>query len=98
MKTKLPITVLCILALVFGTASPVFATQDTGATSVAVDVVAARPVSFAMTVIGSVLFVVSLPVSVTSHSVGKAAHTLVSAPAKDTFKRPLGDFDGFLDY
>jgi hypothetical protein len=98
MKTKLPITALCILALLFSTASPVFATGDTGATSVAVDVVVARPVSFAMTVIGSVLFVVSLPVSAPSHSIGKAAHTLVAAPAKDTFKRPLGDFDGFLDY
>jgi hypothetical protein len=98
MKTKLPTTILCILALLFSTASPVFATGDTGATSVAVDVVVARPVSFAMTVIGSVLFVVSLPVSAPSHSVGKAAHTLVTAPAKDTFKRPLGDFDGFLDY
>jgi hypothetical protein len=98
MKSKLLTTVLCVLALLCSTVSPAFASGDTDATSVAVDVMVARPVSLAMTVIGSVLFVVSLPVSVPSHSIGKAAHSLVAAPAKDTFTRPLGDFEGFLDY
>jgi hypothetical protein len=98
MKTKLFTTVVCVLALLLSTASPAFAASDTDATSVAVDVVIARPVSFALTIIGSVLFVVSLPVAAPSGSVGKAAHTLVVAPAQDTFTRPLGDFDTFLDY
>jgi len=98
MKSKLLITVLCVLALLFNTVSPAFASGDAGATSVAVDVVVARPISFAMTIIGSVLFVVSLPVAAPSHSVGKVANTLVVGPAKDTFKRPLGDFEDFLDY
>ena len=98
MKTKLLTTIVCVLALLLGTASPTFAASDTSATTVAVDVMVARPVTFALTIIGSVLFVVSLPVAAPSGSVGKAAHTLVVAPAQDTFTRPLGDFEGFLDY
>jgi len=98
MKTKLLTTILCVLTLLFSTATPASAASDTGATSVAVDVVLARPVSLALTIIGSVLFVVSLPVAAPSHSVDKAAQTLVVAPAQDTFTRPLGDFETFLDY
>ena len=98
MKIKLSTTVLCVLALLLSTANSAFASGDTAATSVAVDVVVARPVSFAVTLVGSVLFVVSLPVAAPSKCVGKVAQSLVVAPAKDTFKRPLGDFDGFLDY
>ena len=98
MKTKLLITVLCVLALLLSTSTPAYASGDTDATSVAIDVVVARPVSFALTILGSVLFVISLPVAATSGCVDKAAHTLVSGPANDTFTRPLGDFEGFLDY
>jgi hypothetical protein len=98
MKTKLLITVLCVLALLLSTSTPAFASGDTDATSVAVDVLVARPVSFTLTVVGSVLFVVSLPFSAGSGCVDKAADTLVKSPAKDTFTRPLGDFEGFLDY
>jgi len=98
MKTKLFATVLCVLALLLSTITPASAAGDTAATSVAVDVVVARPVSLAMTIIGSALFVVSLPVAIPAQGVEKVAHTLVATPAKDTFTRPLGDFDGFLDY
>src|ERR1035437_4614084 len=98
MKTKLFTIIVCILALLLSTASPALATSDTDATSVVVDAVLARPVSFGLTLIGAVVFVVSLPVAAPSGSVGKAAQTLVVTPAKDTFTRPLGDFEGFLDY
>jgi hypothetical protein len=98
MKTKLLITVLCVLALLLSTSTPAFASGDTDATSVAVDVVVARPTTFALTIVGSVLFVISLPVALTSGNVDKAAKTLVVAPGKDTFTRPLGDFKEFLDY
>ena len=98
MKPRLLVTVLCVLALLWSTSTPVFASGDTDATAVVVDVVAARPVTFALTLVGSVLFVVSLPVAATSGGINKAAKTLVVAPAKDTFIRPLGDFEQFLDY
>ena len=44
------------------------------------------------------LFVVSLPVALPSGCVDKAAQTLVVGPAKDTFTRPSGDLEDFLDY
>jgi hypothetical protein len=98
MKTKLLITVICVLALLLSTSTPALAAGDNSATAVAVDVVVARPASFALTIIGSALFVVSLPVALTAGAVGKTAHTLVVVPGKDTFTRPLGDFQEFLDY
>ena len=98
MKTKLLITVICVLALLLTTTMPALASGDTDATSVAIDVVVARPVTLALTVLGSALFVVSLPIAAASGDVNKAAKALVAAPAKDTFTRPLGDFSNFLDY
>jgi len=98
MRIKLLIVVICVLALLLSTSAPAFAAGDNGATSVAVDVIVARPVSFALTIVGSALFVVSLPVALTAGCVDKTAHTLVVVPGKDTFTRPLGDFEDFLDY
>jgi hypothetical protein len=98
MKTKLLMTVICVLVMLLSTSTPVFADGSSSATAVAVDVVVARPVSFALTVIGSAIFVVSLPVALTAGCVDKTAHTLVGVPGKDTFIRPLGDFQDFLDY
>ena len=98
MKNRNLITVICVLAILLGTSAPAFAAGDNGATSVAVDVIVARPVSFTLTVLGSALFVVSLPVALTAGCVDKVAKTLVVAPAKDTFTRPLGDLHDFLDY
>jgi hypothetical protein len=98
MKARLFTTALCVLALLLSTVTPAYASGDTDATTLAVDVVVARPVSFALTIVGSALFVVALPVAAVSGSIDKAAKTLVVAPAKDTFVRPLGDLEGFLDY
>jgi len=59
---------------------------------VAVDAVVVRPVCLLATVVGSALFVVSLPIAAISKSIKPAAHALVGRPASATFKRPLGDF------
>ncbi len=98
MKTKSIITAVCVLALLASTSIPALASGDTDVASVAVDVAVARPVGLAFTIVGTALFVVSLPFAAASHSVNKAAHTLVVAPAKDTFTRPLGDLEDFLEY
>ena len=98
MKTRLLTTFICVLAVLLSTSTPVFAAGDTDAASVAVDVTIARPATFGLTIVGSVLFVISLPVAATSGCVGKVAKALVAAPAKDTFTRPIGDFKEFLDY
>jgi hypothetical protein len=97
MKSKILVTI-SVLALVLSTSPQAFASEDSDATSMIVDVAVARPFTFALTIVGSALFVVSLPVAVPSGSVNKAARTFVVAPAKDTFTRPVGDLEDFLDY
>lgn len=59
----------------------------------AADAVIMRPAMFAATVVGSAIFVVTLPVAALSKSVKSTAHALVVVPAQATFTRPLGDFN-----
>lgn len=54
------------------------------------DAFVVRPFGIAATVLGSVAFVVSLPFTLPTRSVDKAAQKLVVDPAKFTFARPLG--------
>jgi hypothetical protein len=96
MKTKQLATAVCVLALTLSGVMPASASSNTG--NMIVDVACARPISFLATIGGSVLFLVSLPIAATSHSVDKTLQTMIVAPAKDTFTRPVGDFEGFLDY
>ncbi len=67
-------------------------TGDKG-TDMVIDLVLLRPLGLAATVLGAVGFVVSLPFTVPSGSVGETAHELVARPAEYTFNRPLGDMD-----
>ncbi len=88
----------CILALLLSTTTPAFATGGADPANVVVDVLVARPISFAAMTLGAALFVVSLPLAATSRSVGDTTKTLVAAPAKDLFTRPMGDLDDWLCY
>ena len=58
--------------------------------SMAADAILARPALFATTIIGTGLFVVTLPFTLLSNSVDQAGHTLIGVPAKATFERCLG--------
>ena len=71
-------------------------TPDPGA--VTVDVFVVRPACFVATVLGSAIFVVSLPVAATSKSVRRSARALVTRPADATFTRRLGDLDSLSEY
>jgi hypothetical protein len=53
----------------------------------------ARPLGLVASVVGAVVFVVTLPFTIPSKSVHSAAKELVAVPAQYTFKRPLGQFD-----
>ena len=55
-----------------------------------IDVLFYRPIGLALIPIGTALFVVSLPFSITGGNVPTAFNNLVAAPAKYTFARPLG--------
>jgi len=93
-------TCLLIIALM---SSPLSALAETGkatleqghisAEAMSVDLIAARPLGLAATVLGTVVFVISLPFSALGGNSEEAWNTLVVSPAEYTFQRPLGDFD-----
>ena len=98
MKTKSVAVVLCVLSFLLTTPTPSAAEEGNGPANMLIDIFFARPVTFAATVVGSALFVVSLPITATSHSTHSAARLLIVGPAHDTFGRPLGNFEEFMDY
>lgn len=55
------------------------------------DLIVLRPVGLIATVAGVVVFVGSLPISLSTWSIGKAFRALVARPAAYTFARPLGE-------
>ena len=96
MKTKL-ITALCAVAILSMGANSASAASDDDL-KVAADTLVVRPVCLAATVVGTGLFVVSLPIAAISRSIKKTAHVLVIRPARATFTRRLGDMEALEDY
>jgi amino acid transporter len=94
MKTTSVSIVVAAILLVLS-ARPAAADSDsdfdnTGA--VAADALIARPLCFVATLVGTGLFIATLPIAVISRSVSKSANALVATPARLTFARKLGDF------
>jgi hypothetical protein len=96
MKRKLVI-MLCALPIGLANVTPVSAGSENDGAAMIADVVIARPLCLAATAIGSAFFILSLPFSLSSKKVGKAAQALVKTPARATFTRPLGDFAPLKD-
>ena len=88
---KLKVTIL-IAICIFMTSVPAFGNDQAFETTV--DILLVRPVSLAATVVGTAVFIVSLPFSIPSKSVGATAQTLVVEPFNYTFTRPVGQFSG----
>lgn len=59
--------------------------------AMAADLVLARPLGLAATLLGTVVFVVGLPFELLSGNVSDPARKLVADPARYTFTRPLGE-------
>jgi hypothetical protein len=68
-------------------------TEDVSAETIIVDGLLLRPGGLAATVVGTAVFVVTLPFSIPTKSVDKAAQKLIVDPAKYTFVRPLGQVE-----
>lgn len=66
------------------------ALEDPSGPEYMLDVAFLRPIGLFATVLGTAVFVISLPVSIPTGSADKAADKLVFAPFNYTFKRPLG--------
>ena len=74
--------------------APVYAnstgTEDGDDVAILFDLVVTRPIGLVGMVVGAVGFVIALPISLPSGSVGKTWNALVKEPAKYTFTRELG--------
>ncbi len=64
--------------------------EDPSALAMASDLVVARPVLLAVTAVGVVTYLVSLPFSLLGGNAKQAGQTLVVGPAQATFVRCLG--------
>lgn len=62
------------------------------AEAMAADLLVVRPLGIVASVVGTAVFIVSLPFSALGGNTKIACQKLVVDPAKFTFKRPLGDF------
>lgn len=68
------------------------------AESMIIDFFVLRPLGLAVTAVGTVVFIGSLPFSVTGDNTTTAFQKLIIEPAAYTFKRPLGKLeDGIQD-
>jgi hypothetical protein len=95
MGSRLRILLLAAVLSVSSAAS--FADMRTveppSAAAMAADMLLVRPLGVLGTVVGTGLFVVSLPLSALGMNSEEAVQRLVAEPARFTFVRPLGDFN-----
>lgn len=66
--------------------------DDISAGAMTIDLLFVRPVGLFALLLGSVVYIVSLPFSAGGENAGEAGKKLVADPARYTFKRKLGDF------
>ena len=92
---------LLVAVLFLGTTSLVQAaedsytarTEDVSAEAIIADGLLLRPGGTVATLVGAAVFVITLPVSIPTKSVDKAAQKLIVEPWKYTFVRPLGQIE-----
>src|SRR5215475_4946886 len=82
---------LCTTSLVYARQATYRATDsgDGSAEAILLDGLVLKPGGVVATIVGSVAFVVTLPFSIPTRSVDRAAQKLVVDPAHYTFVRPL---------
>jgi len=70
------------------------AEREPGPAGMIIDGLVVRPLGLVATIVGSVIFVITLPFSAMGDNVAEARKNLVEAPAAFTFSRCLGCFGG----
>ena len=70
------------------------AEREPGPTGMIIDGLVVRPIGLVATILGSVLFVITLPFSAMGGNVAEAKENLIEKPADFTFSRCLGCFGG----
>jgi len=66
---------------------------DVSAEAIIADGLLLKPAGVVATIVGTLAFVVTLPFSIPTRSVDKAAQKLIVDPARYTFVRPLGQIE-----
>jgi len=93
--------VAAVLALVFTTASPVYAdllnpdperSQYASAGEIAGDFLIIRPATFTAMVVGAGFFAVTSPFTLLSRNIDRSAEVFVVRPALYTFRYPIGSY------
>lgn len=92
MKRKWTVLLIVMVMVIVTSAAPASA-DITQSDLVVLDVALIRPVGIVSVVVGTALFILSLPVSIPSGSVGTVANSLVKDSFEYTFIRPVGNFD-----
>ena len=83
-------SILLVIAMLFSAAPAFAASSDVDATDIVVDTTFLRPLGLVSTIFGTAFFIVSLPISAITSSVGESYELLVKDPFEYTFRRPLG--------
>jgi hypothetical protein len=89
-KRSLTAGVMGLLLMLPGTGYAQKVEENPGAMTMIGDLVIARPVLIATTVVGAAAYVVSLPFTLAGGNAKEAGETLVTEPAKNAFVRCLG--------
>lgn len=84
---------MILVASILATPLPAAELAEPTSDEVAADLLFVRPVAFCSIIVGSGIFVVSLPFTIPTKNLGQAWRKLVVAPAKYTFIKPLGQLD-----
>lgn len=81
---------MAVLMLIPSVSAAKNADGEPSAGAMVADAVVARPLLLVATVVGTGVYVVTLPFSLLGGNAGEAGKTLVVGPAKNTFVRCLG--------
>jgi len=84
------LSILLVTIMLFSAAPAFAASSDIDSTDIIIDAIFLRPLGLVSTAFGSVFFVVTLPISAITGSVGTTYDVLVEDPFVYTFRRPLG--------
>lgn len=101
MALKKTIAFLLITIMLSLTALPVEAAtmeEEPSSTAIVFDVLITRPLGIVATAVGTAVFIVGLPFTIPTRSVGVAAEKLVVDPLAFTFRRPVGHIDNFKGF
>ena len=85
------LSILLVTVMLFSAAPAFASSSDVDAADIVIDTAFLRPLGIASTVFGSAFFVVSLPFSAITSTVGRSFDLLVKEPFEYTFRRPLGE-------